>query len=212
MDEFSGVIRFSNPLGYPYIPGNWLTRALPYILLGKLLRDMKKKLMEVKFWKYLIAFVVGGLLVVLELYILVWTRTLRYEAHMIGYAIMAVAVCGLAISIPLGTGNRVIHFDSAISGLIYILMNPIYYAMVVFLGGSHPDFVSLLGGIVAFLASVILAIILCGTLPGRVFFTNWEMRLAGAPTLEEMEIAVDNAVSDEPEQPIDRGFIEPEDL
>ena len=147
----------------------------------------------------------------LELFILVWTQTLRYEAHMIGYAIMAVAVCGLAISIPLGTGNRVIHFDSAISGLIYILMNPIYYAMAIFLSASHPDFVSLLGGIVAFLASAILAIILCGTLPGRAFFTNWDMRLAGAPTLEEIEIAGDTEVPYEPEKPIDRGFIDPED-
>ena len=209
--ELSGVIRFSNPLGYPYIPGNWLTRALPYILLGKFLRDKKKKLVEIKFWKYLIAFVIGGGLVVLEIFLLTITKTLRYPGHMIGFAIMAFAVCGLAISIPLGTANRVIHFDSAISGLIYILMNPIYYAMVIFLGGSHPDFVSLLGGIVAFLASVILAIILCGTLPGRVFFTNWDMRLAGAPTLEEVEIASDTEVLDEPEKPIDRGFIDPED-
>ena len=210
--EFSSVIRFNNALGYPYIPGNWLTRALPYILLGKLLRDKKKKLEETKFWKYLIAFVIGGGLVALEVFLLSLTGTLLYTGHMLGFAIMAVAVCGLAISIPLGTGNRVIHFDSAISGLIYILMNPIYYAMVIFLSGSHPDFVGLLGGIVAFLASAILAIILCGTLPGRVFFTNWEMRLAGAPTLEEVEIARDTVVTDETEQPIDRGFIEPEDL
>lgn len=209
--EFSGIIRFSNPLGYPYIPGNWLTRALPYILLGKLLRDKKKALMNIKFWKYLIAFVIGGGLAVLELLILIWTGCLRYEGHMIGYAIMAVAVCGLAISIPLGTGNRIIHFDSAISGLIYILMNPIYYLIVVFMGASHSDFVYYIGGATALIASVIIALIFCGTLPGRVFFTNWEMRLAGAPTLEEMEIAVDNAVSDEPEQPIDHGFIDPED-
>ena len=201
--EFSGVIRFSNPLGYPYIPGNWLTRALPYILLGKLLRDKKKKLEETKFWKYLIAFVVGGVLVVLELFILVWTKTLRYEAHMIGFAIMAVAACGLAISIPLGTANRVIHFDSAISGLIYILMNPIYYALVIFLGRSHPDFVGMLGGIVAFLASVILAVILCGTLPGRVFFTNWDMRLSGAVNLEELDES-DNDESGPP-PPVDHG-------
>ncbi len=209
--EFSGIIRFSNPLGYPYIPGNWLTRALPYILLGKLLRDKKKALMNIKFWKYLIAFVIGGGLAVLELLILIWTGCLRYEGHMIGYAIMAVAVCGLAISIPLGTGNRVIHFDSAISGLIYILMNPIYYLIVVFLGASHPDFVYYIGSATALIASVIIALIFCGTLPGRVFFTNWEMRLAGAPTLEEAEIASDTEVPDEPEKPIDRGFIDPED-
>lgn len=201
--ELSGVINFSNPLGYPYIPGNWLTRALPYILLGKLLRDMKKSLMNIQFWKYLIAFVVGGGLVVLELFILTMTGSLRYGAHMLGYAIMAVAVCGLAISIPLGTANRVIHFDSAISGLIYVLMNPIYYALLIFLGASHPDFIGLIGGIVAFIASALIALIICGTLPGRVFFTNWDMRLAGAVNLEEL----DNSDNDEsgPPPPVDHG-------
>lgn len=182
--EFSGVIRF-NILGYQYIPGNWLTRALPYILLGKLLRDIKEKLMEIKFWKYLIAFVVGGGLVILELFILVLTGTLRSEAHMFGYAIMAVAVCGLAISIPIGVGNRVVHFDTAISGFIYVFMNPIYYALIIFLGGSYPKFIGMLGGVAAFLASFILALILCSTVLGRVFFTNWDQRLAGAVELDD---------------------------
>ena len=200
--EFAGAIRFSI-FGYPFIPGNWLTRALPYILIGRFMREKKKSLMKVEFWKYLIAFVVGGGLVVLELFLLTLTGTLRYTGHMLGFAIMAVAVCGLAISIPLGTGNRVIHFDSAISGLIYILMNPIYCAILIFLGASHPDFVGLLGGIVAFLASVILAIILCGTLPGRVFFTNWDMRLAGAVNLEELDNS-DNDESGLP-PPVDHG-------
>ena len=182
--EFSGVIRF-NILGYPYIPGNWLTRALPYILLGKLLRDMKEKLMEIKFWKYLIAFIVGGVLVILEICILVTTGTLRSEAHMIGYTIMAVAVCGLAISIPIGVGNRLVHFDTAISGFIYVFMNPIYYALIIFLGGSYPKFIGMLGGVAAFLASFLLALILCSTLPGRVFFTNWDQRLSGAVMIED---------------------------
>ena len=184
--EFSGVIRF-NVLGYPYIPGNWLTRALPYILLGKLLRDKKKTLMNIQFWKYLIAFVVGGGLVLLEILILAWTGNIRYEAHMIGFGIMAVAICGLAISIPLSNGNRIIHFDSAISGLIYILMNPIYYVLVIFLGARYPAFVGMLGGLTAFLASAILALILCGTLPGRVFFTSWEKRLVGTVSIEDID-------------------------
>ena len=182
--EFSGVIHF-NILGYPYIPGNWLTRALPYILLGKLLRDIKEKLMEIKFWKYLIAFFVGGVLVILESCILVWTGTLRSEAHMIGYTIMAVAVCGLAISIPIGVGNRVVHFDSAISGFIYVFMNPVYYALIFFFGAMSPEFFSMLGGVTALLASFLLSLILCSTLPGKVFFTNWDQRLDGAVVLEE---------------------------
>ncbi|MBR2992949.1 MAG: acyltransferase [Clostridiales bacterium] len=182
--EFSGVIRF-NILGYQYIPGNWFTRALPYILLGKLLRDMKEKLMETKFWKYLIAFVIGGGLVILEIFLLALTKNLQYPGHMFGYAIMAVAACGLAISIPIGVGNRVVHFDSAISGFIYVFMNPVYYALIIFFGAMSPEFFSILGGVAAFLASFILALILCSTLPGRVFFTNWDQRLAGAVVLDD---------------------------
>lgn len=182
--ELAGTLRF-NILGYPYIPGNWLTRALPYILLGKLLREKQRSIMKVQFWKYLIAFVMGGVLVIAELLILAWTGCLRYEGHMIGYGIMAVAVCGLAISIPIYTPNRIIHFDSAISGLIYVLMNPVYYAIVIFLAASYTNFVLLLGGLAAFLISFLLALLLCGTLPGRAFFTNWDMRLADAVEVDD---------------------------
>ena len=184
--EFSGIIRF-NILGYPYIPGNWLTRALPYILVGRLLREKKDAVMNVRFWKYLIAFVVGGGLVVLEILGLGWSGFLRYEGHMIGYGIMAVAVYGLAISIPIGSGNRIVHFDSAVSGLIYILMNPVYYVLVVVLGAGHLDFLTSFGGLAAYLASIVIALIIARTLPARVFFTNWDQRLAGAVNIEEMD-------------------------
>ncbi len=185
--EFAGLIRFDSILGYPCIPGNWLTRALPYLLIGRLLREKKRSLVKVKFWKYLIAFVVGGGLVLLELMLLVWANSLVYVGHMIGYGIMAVAVCGLAISIPIERPNRVIHFDSAISGFIYVLMNPIYNFLYLFLIVNFPGFVTTLGGLSAFLISFILALILCGTLPGRVFFTNWDMRLADAVEVDELD-------------------------
>ncbi len=191
--EFAGFLRFKGFFGYPWIPGNWLTRALPYILIGRFLREKKKSLMKVQFWKYLIAFGVGGGLVLLEIMALNWLGALRYIGHMIGYGIMAVAVCGLAISIPINRPNRVIHFDSAISGFIYVLMNPIYCLLVFFLKSKYPVFVSMIGGFAAFLISLLLALILCGTLLGRVFFTNWDMRLADAVVLDDDD--------DEPLQP-----------
>ena len=197
--EFAAIIRFNNPLGYPYIPGNWLTRALPYILLGRLMREKKTSLMKIQFWKYLIAFVIGAVLVLAEIFGLVLLRSLSYEGHMIGYGIMAFAVCGLAISIPIESANRVIHFDSAISGLIYVLMNPVYYGIRIFVTSISPDFVGLLGGLAAFLISVILALILCGTLPGRVFFTNWDQRLEGAVELDDPD---DPDVPDMPDRPV----------
>ena len=128
---------------------------------------------------------------------------------MIGYSIMAVAVCGLAISRPLEIANRVIHFDSAISGLIYILMNPIYYALAMLLGPSYPAFVGMLGGLSALLISTTIALLICGTLPGRVFFTNWDMRLVGAAPLEALDTPID---PDEPMIPVDHGFVDPEDM
>ena len=104
---------------------------------------------------------------------------------MLGFGIMAVAVCGLAISIPIGRPNRIIHFDSAISGLIYVFMNPIYYVIAMFLKLSKPFFVDLLGGPAALLISFFVALILCGTPLGKIFFTNWDMRLAGAVVIDE---------------------------
>ena len=194
--EFAGVIRFNNVLGYSYIPGNWLTRALPYILIGRLLREKKRSIMKVQFWKYIIAFVVGGALVLAELLILAWTVFFRYDGHMIGFGIMAVAVCGLAISIPINRPNRIIHYDSAISGLIYVFMNPVYYWFGLLLSANYSNFVRYASGPVALLLSIILALILCGTLPGRVFFTNWDMRLAGA-----VEVDIDDDDDDEPLTP-----------
>ena len=182
--EFAGAIRFSI-FGYPFIPGNWLTRALPYILIGKFMREKKKSLMKVQFWKYLIAFVVGGGLSLLEAYGLRLLGVLNYQGHMIGFCVMAIAVCGLAISIPIYTPNRVIHFDSAISGLIYVLMNPVYYILAIILGEAHENFIVMIGGLTAFLISFGLAMILCGTLPGRAFFTNWDMRLADAVEVDD---------------------------
>ena len=184
--ELSAMLRF-NIFGYQYIPGNWLTRALPYILIGKLLRDMKKSVMKIQFWKFLIAFVIGGVLVIAEILCLGWFEFLGYQGHMFGYGIMAVAVCGLAISIPIERPNRIIHFDSAISGIIYILMNPIYYGLFILLIRDHLDFIRLLGGLTAFLISFLLALVLCGTLPGRVFFTNWDMRLANAVEVDDLD-------------------------
>ena len=100
--------------------------------------------MKIQFWKYLIAFVIGGVLVIAEIFGLVWFNRLGYEGHMFGYGIMAVAVCGLAISIPIERPNRIIHFDSAISGLIYVLMNPIYYGLVILLLRDHLDFIKII--------------------------------------------------------------------
>ena len=184
--EFANLIHF-NVLGYPYIPGNWLTRALPYILLGKFLREKRESFLMIRKWKFILFFVLGAGLVILEMFILGRTGNLVYQGHMIGFGVMAVCACGFALSIPIENGNRIVHYDPAIAGFTYIFMNPLYYVQVIFLGAQHPDFVAYAGGITALVVSVILALILVGTKFAYLLFTNWDMRMSVMMGEDELE-------------------------
>ena len=55
LGEFAGIIRF-NFHGYTYIPGNGITRALPYMLLGRFLYEKREALFSRPSWKYCLAF------------------------------------------------------------------------------------------------------------------------------------------------------------
>ncbi|MBP3811287.1 MAG: acyltransferase [Clostridiales bacterium] len=176
LGEFAGVIHF-NFLGYPYIPGNWLTRALPYILLGRLIREHKDFLLSWRKFVYWILFVVGGGLVILELFVLARTGYLIYEGHTIGYGVMAFALCCWALSVPFVTPNRIVHFDPAMSGFVYIFMNPVYCLLIMFLGAQYPYFAYYMGVIAAWLISVVIAFLLTPTRFSDLFYSNWEMRL-----------------------------------
>jgi hypothetical protein len=73
-------------------------------------------------------------------------------------------------------------------------MNPVYFGLGLLLSVNYQSFVKYASGPAALLISFLLALILCGTLPGRVFFTNWDMRLANAVELDDDD-------DDEPIQP-----------
>ena len=171
--EFAGLIHF-NVLGYNFIPGNWFTRALPYILLGKLLRE-KEELLRISTWKYIMILVVGAVLSLAEIFILSLTGFLVYEGHMIGYGIMAIAACGLALSKPLGREVQitasVTQFDPVLSGIIYLLMDPLFYLIGLFIGSEHFGIFSIVGGLVAYAVSLLIAIVLKNTKVVKVFYS-----------------------------------------
>lgn len=154
--EFAGLIHF-NVLGYNYIPGNWLTRALPYILIGKLIRDNEDRLLKSKMWKCLLITVVGALLAIGEIVLLGKTGLLVYEGHMIGYGVMAVAVCCMALSKPMGHLNPITYFDTELSGVIYLFIEPIYYALGLIAGKDNFGLFAYFGGIAAYLVCIMLA-------------------------------------------------------
>ena len=172
--EFAGLIRF-HILGYSYIPGNWITRALPYVLLGKFLREKEEQILRIASWKYIVLWIVGAGLAVTEIIILAKTGFLVYEGHMIGYGIMAFSACGLALSKPLCRETRtaafITHFDPLLSGIIYILMDPIYYIIGLVLGNENISILSRFGGLAAFAVSILLALILKNNKLLKLFFS-----------------------------------------
>ena len=168
--EFAGVIHFSI-LGYTYIPGNWLTRALPYLLLGRFLREKSETLFNIKTWVYVMLLIVGAVLSLGEIILLGRTGFLVYQGHMIGYGIMAFSACGLALTAPEMISTRITYYDTALSGLIYIFMDPLYYAIGLIVGRIDLGVVLYLGGIIALVASIVLAFILRKSIIARAFFT-----------------------------------------
>lgn len=168
--ELAGVIGF-NLFGYGYIPGNFLTRALPYLLLGMLLREKYDLLKKFPFWVYLIMFVLGGGLVFGEYFLLFKIGKLVYISHLFGYMVMAVAVCGLMIALDNMPINFVSYYGGRCAKIVYAIHNPMFYLiylMVIINNPEHIDIYLLLGGCIVYVASLIISIIISLIIPVRV--------------------------------------------
>lgn len=90
--EGAGLIRFQ-VLGYSYISGNFLTRTMPYMLLGRILYKarFRRDFGKIKNWMWAVIFFVGAALYLIEFYGLLSIGKLIYINHMIGFIPMAVA-------------------------------------------------------------------------------------------------------------------------
>ena len=164
--EFAGIIRLER-IGYQCIPGNWFTRAIPYILLGKFLREKEDRFLRTAAWKYIAVWLAGAVLSLAELFILGKTGLFVYKGHLIGYGIMAFAACGLAISNPLGSESPVTafltRFDPRLPNVMYMLMDPIFYMIILASGSSHLGIATRFGGLAAYAISMLLAFLLKNT-------------------------------------------------
>jgi len=134
--ELAGVIHF-NFLGYDFINSNWLTRALPYILLGMLMRKNTEFFLKFKSWGYLVMFILGIGLSLCEIYLLNRFGALVYIGHMIGYGVMAFAACGWAIKFPWLPSSQITKFGTAYISLMYALSEPAYYVLLLALEKSN---------------------------------------------------------------------------
>ena len=93
--ELSGIFKW-NVLGYSYLAGNFLTRALPYILLGGFIQRNMEKFGAVWPGVYRIGAFAGIILMYAEMMILAMKGVPGYYGHLIGMAVTAFSVCMLA--------------------------------------------------------------------------------------------------------------------
>ncbi len=95
--ELAGVIRW-NIAGYQYIPGNFFTRALPYILLGNFIHRNINAFRKVKRTWYRCGIACGIALMLGEVLLLAYIGKSGYYSHLLGMPVVAVSVCMLALS------------------------------------------------------------------------------------------------------------------
>ena len=154
--EFSALAGFPH-LGYPFIPGGAVTRAIPYMLLGMLIRKNADRLLTLRPRVYVIFFVIGMALAVLEVFLLSYFHILTYYGHLIGLGVMALSVCCLALSAPQMKKTFITAHGRNYAKRIYVLCQPVSLAITLLVSSSATKYVQY---IVAFKSIIVFFICL----------------------------------------------------
>lgn len=125
LGEGSGIINFSF-LGYNYIPGNFFTRAIPYLLLGRMMWKYADYIKKIKIYYILTILFFGIGLCYCEVYVLEILNLFRYSGHLIGFILITFALCALAIrNRKFGSGNVLSSHYTKIYKVIYYIYSPL---------------------------------------------------------------------------------------
>lgn len=108
-------------LNYTFIPGNFLTRALPYMLLGNAIRNHLEKLEDVEPLSLWVMFFSGIALCYCEVFGLRMLGKIVYAGHLVGHIMITFAVVALAVRKPLSE----VKFTNFIHKVLYYLYNPV---------------------------------------------------------------------------------------
>lgn len=131
--ELSSVVGF-NLLGHTYIGGNFLTRALPYILIGCFIQRKEEFFVtKLDFINHIGIFVAGIILTIGEFLALAFTGNKVYVGHLFGMGIVAVAVCLFCFFVD-ETGIQSVLLGNLTRYEIMIpfyVCSPIYYLSVI---------------------------------------------------------------------------------
>lgn len=161
LGEFAGLIHL-NLLGYTYIPANALTRALPYLLLGALLRRHTERLFRINplIWGGLVA--LGIVLAVSEALLLSYTGKLVYTGHTIGYGVTALALCCIALVHPEEELGGMFRHARCLARFIYAFHQPVGFLLPLLLspfGEKVASVVLSFGGIAVFVFTLLPALL-----------------------------------------------------
>ncbi len=132
-EELTGLLGFF-PLRYAYLPACFLTRALPYLLLGGLLRRLLPLLSRVRPLVYLIGIGVGVVLCFAEIDLFARNGWLMNIHHLIGMPVIAFCLCALCALIAYCDVPILYYLaDHArlYLSLIYILLHPLGVGLAV---------------------------------------------------------------------------------
>ena len=160
--EFAALFKFPH-FGYNYIPAGAVTRAIPYMLIGMLLRKHIDKIGKAPRFVYLILFVLGLALAFAEFEILSRLGLLVYQGHAIGFGIAAFSICCFALVNP-SVSKLGFYANHARNHTIrlYILCQPV--ALMLYMIGPflYPRFVLYYyqySGIISFIISFIISLV-----------------------------------------------------
>lgn len=135
--EFAKLAGFPH-FGYYYIPGGTLTKTLPFMLIGMLLRKNIAKLARIPRYVYMITFFAGALCAIGEFLLLQRLGLLVYTHNAIGFAVMALSVCCFAISKPEAKESFLAEHGGHYARRMYVLCQPVFMLLWLFHLRFHP--------------------------------------------------------------------------
>lgn len=153
--ELSSVFGFEF-LGHTYLGGNFLTRALPYILIGHFINRKKRVFSKIKQRYYWMIIIIGAVLTALEYLLLNLSGNKTYIGHLVGMGLVAVGIVFFCLfKKDMKVRSKVLKPLSRYELMIpFFVCSPIFYA-ICRLSNIIPAFIIAIAGMLTALLSVV---------------------------------------------------------
>lgn len=161
--ELAGFLKYSI-LGYHFFPGNFLTRALPYILLGGLIHRVINYMENIPKVVYGLGIVVGIVLMFAEIIVLNYLGVGGYFGHLLGMPIVAVCVCmfGFKKESYVTALDLKLNIDRWDVNLLYYIGQPVGVGIATLITILDRELFAILSGWIGIISFVICALIALG--------------------------------------------------